>query len=161
MALKKSEKRLLIVLGVALVVFLFDRFVLSAKKKEDPQIQPPASESISQDLAVNQLNPATPTPIQVQKRVLAGNLENFEDWGRDPFNLNAKNRLSGLSVKKPVRPVLNGIFLKDGQSYALINDLIFHEGEEKNGIKVEKIKEMEVLCTQGKSTFTLSWRESP
>ena len=58
-------------------------------------------------------------------------------------------------------PKLQGFLWKKGKAYVLIDDAVLSEGEEKDGLRVERIREKEVLCSKGGRTFTLYWRESP
>lgn len=161
MTLKKSEKRLLVFLGIVVVVFFFDRFVgLPVGKKAETD-----KESLKTQAA------KTVFP----KSMLSGNLSRpnsdsmrrrFESWGRDPFSgssststVRGATASSGKGGKS--KPELRGIFWKQGKPYVLINDIILSEGEEKNGLRVERVEGTEVLCSQGSRSFTLHWRESP
>lgn len=154
MALKKSEKRLLILLGIVAIVFIVDRFLLSPGSDE-----PAESES-------------TVTRIQAASTLLSGGSAEstatsrprtqFSTWGRDPFSATrrigiASSEAGGASVKHR----LKGLFWKEGKAFALIDDLVIGEGEEDNGLRVDKIEGNEVRCRQGSRTFTLHWRESP
>ncbi|MBN2030888.1 hypothetical protein JW824_11675 [bacterium] len=152
MALKKSEKRLLIILGVAVFGFLFDRFVLSGGDENDAAANVVQNRTQNQNMLLSGV--VTPDPIAVSEK--ASQNKQFETWGRDPFSL-----ISSGNGESRSRPILKGIFWNQDKSYVLIDDLILSEGEEAEGIRIEKIREEEVLCYQGGQLFTLHWRESP
>jgi len=163
-ALKKSEKRLLIILGIAVVSFLFNRFVLS-KGQENNVIQQNVQNITQTQVKSNTLlaDVVSPNPVGANIELP---MEYFESWGRDPFFLNDTRLVasgsSPVSKKesKP-KPVLKGIFWKANKPYVLLDDHILSEGEEVEGTRVEKINGSEVLCSQGSQSFTLYWRESP
>jgi len=158
MALKKKEKRLLVVLGIAVVMFLFDQLVgIPLGKKAEADEESPAAQA------------AKTVP---QRATLSGNLlrlnpdamqRRFETWGRDPFSISRSGGNHSTSTGKigKSKPELKGIFWKQGKPYVLINEFVLSEGEEKQGLRVEKINGTEVLCSQGSRSFTLHWRESP
>ena len=159
MALKKSEKRLLIILGVAVCYFVFDRLVLSNGNEEEPAVQ----------IEQNNLNTSTVELAEVVSSSSLGmagsgiQVEEFDDWGRNPFSLTGSDgNYSGTNSNGgPSRPTLKGIFWIKDKPFVLINHLILSEGEEAEGVRVESINDEEVLCYQGSQLFTLHWRESP
>jgi hypothetical protein len=154
MALKKSEKRLLVVLGIAVGIFILDRFVLgSSDKEEAPPAVPPAAEP---DVAGTATQPASVQPVVRLPEVK----EVFKDWGRDPFVLGTSG-YGTYGKSGPAKPKLKGFLTRNGRSFVLIDHVILTEGEEQDGIRVEKINGMEVLCRKGSRSYTLSWRESP
>lgn len=159
MALKKSEKRLLGILGVVAVVFVINQFVCSSKdkttqpKKAEKAVSPTeVAKAVSSNLASSTVLP--------KKSSSGSQRRYFETWGRDPFSVwkGGTGSVSG-SKKKRKKPVLNGIFWKEGKAYVLINDDIMGEGEEKGGIRVEKIEDGRVLCSSGGRSFTLLWSD--
>ncbi len=155
MALKKSEKRLLIILGVAVFGFLFDRFILSGGDEND------AAANIIQNGNQNQnillAGVVSPDPVAASKEDPQS--KQLETWGRDPFSL--INSGNNSNTEGQSRPLLKGIFWNQDKPYVLINDLILSEGEEAEGVRIKEIREEEVLCYQGSQLFTLHWRESP
>ena len=157
MALKKSEKRLLIIAGLVAVGFLFDKFVLGKKTKSS--------------------GPAPKAHVTVaakQSSVIQGNVIGqialhrviYDDWGKDPFRVKEEKKKVVLSVaaapKLPPIPeaTLHGIFWKQGKGYVLINDDVMSEGQIKNGIRVDRIENQQVLCNYAGQSFTLYWRET-
>jgi len=154
MELKKSEKRLLMILGLAAGVFLFDMLVLKPKGEKQNN-SPPAQANSGNQVAAVQIPP------------LRG--QQFDTWGRDPFTSvstpRARSVASSVSAdtnkSETSQMTLKGVFWKEGKAFALINEHVLGEGDEEQGIKVEKIEGMEVLCRKGAKLFTLYWRESP
>ena len=163
MALKKSEKRLLIILGIAVVAFLGDKLIFKSEDKKEGSFKVP--DKYAADQPVKGAEKASGLEGQPVVKRLAGKATYYDSWGRDPFARPGRRSTARIqtSVRKKQfsKPELKGIISKGGRYYVLINDLILGEGEEKDGIKVERIKEKEVLCSQDSRTFTLSWGESP
>jgi hypothetical protein len=164
MALKKSEKRLLIILGIALSVFLFDRLVLSKKGgKNTAQAQ-----SRQQAESGVLLSSAIAEGSAVQTASMDERMQ-FEDWGRDPFSDSRSRTTAGSWKSKNVagksketvqKPELKGLFWKGGVAFVLVNDNILKEGEEKEGLKIERVEGRTVQCRRGNRSFTLYWSES-
>ena len=160
MALKKSEKRLLTLLIPVLGFFLLDKLVLSPKSKQP--MPPPSPASIQ--AAANLLKPPVPGPAA---RDTSGAPGQYRAWGRDPFaSLSAGPSTptagKGRKAEQPaeIKTVLSGIFRRQGKSFALINDQVYGEGEEINGIRVMKIDEDKVLCSAHGHAVTLYWRDT-
>lgn len=161
MALKKSEKRLLVILGVAVLIFFFDRFVLSKGDKESKEIKKSPLKKVASAVISNTESSGTTSRLSSRTQ-----LKHFEEWGKDPFSINrfkSASEMSSSSGQKAAKSSvkLKGIFWKEGKSFVLINDFVLGEGEENKGLKVEKINGTEVLCSRGNRTFKLYWRESP
>ncbi len=158
MALKKSEKRMLIILaGVVAVAGIF-------KLIDKPKNVKPVP-AINQNHPIQTPGQVLPPQTQVQsananssKKIVK--FKKYDSWGRDPFTI----------VKPPPPPkkippmkidvVLKGIFWEAGKAYVLIDDYVLSEGEEEGGIKVEKIEGKNVICRKGGRQFTLQWRET-
>ena len=162
MALKKSEKRLLIILGLALVAFMVDRLVLG--KSDDKTL----AQSEQPVRTVAPMPSAMAAGSTVQIASLAGKKQ-FETWSRDPFNdspaaytTGVRKRAggSGKSGKPKKQPELKGLFWKAGDAYVMVNDDILKEGEEKEGLKIERVEGKAVFCRKGNRSFTLYWSES-
>ena len=158
MALKKSEKRLLGLLGVVAVVFLVDRFILSSGGDE-----PQATDTKPKVAAVNQLLKSKATKAVPAKKASLSVV--YTTWGRNPFSAprsaSTSSTAGSQSTQQAEKPELKGIFWKKGKAYVLIDDAVLGEGEENKGVRVEKIEETEVLCRRGGRSFTLYLRESP
>jgi hypothetical protein len=158
-ALKKSEKRLLMVLLPVLGFFLLDKLVLSSKSKQPaPALSPAAVQA-----AASLLKPPVPG-LAARDTSAAKGL--YRDWGRDPFAslsawASAPQTGKGRKSEHPAedKTVLSGIFRRQGKSFALINDQVYGEGEEINGIRVMRIDEDKVLCSAHGHPVTLYWRD--
>ena len=146
MALKKSEKRLLGLLGVVAVVFLVDRFVLHAKGEAVAE----SENSLIVNAAARIFSESKP---QIHQR-------SYQNWGRDPFSTAASGDGASGSYASS-KPVLKGILWNQGKAYVMINGFVLGEGEEYKGLRVDKINGSEVLCSRGNRSYTLHWRESP
>ena len=166
MTLKKSEKRLLIILGIVVSVFLVDQFILSSEKEETAPPGARLKEKGSQILKT--AAPTSPAP-GIGSRSGPSSLAqvHFSDWGGNPFSggkpaTSARGLSSGSKKKEEIKkPELQGFFWKQGKAFVLVDNIILSEGEEKDGIKINRIHEREVLCSKSGQTFTLYWRESP
>jgi len=165
-ALKKSEKRLFVILGVFIVIFLVDRFILSSDKSEKAAPSVKLKDKGAQ--TVNSVVASSPDAGAATASI--GTLpdkKHFDDWGRNPFASSRPQpvaRTRSRTEKKKVeikKPELQGFFWKQGKAYVLVDKMILTEGEEKEGLRIDKIQDKEVLCSKGGHTFTLYWRESP
>jgi hypothetical protein len=163
MALKKSEKNLLMILGVVVLVFFINQFVCGSGDKKNSANQvtkndPPPSLASAIKSKMNK--PVTP------KKVTTIPKNQYDSWGRDPFSgiTTSRTRTSSSKTSKSKKSIskfkLNGIFYEKGKkSYVMINKEILGVGDEKWGLKVVRIDEKQVLCSQGGRTFTLYWKE--
>jgi hypothetical protein len=148
MALKKNEKRMLLLLIPVLLIFVLDRFGLFSKKK---------STAVDKTKTVIK---STYTKIAEGKgassadsRPLAA--QHIDSWGRDPFATPELESQKAASA----RLNLKGMFWMDGKPYVLINDVVLAEGQEKKGIKVQRIEGKKVYCQRGGQSITLQWSE--
>ena len=159
MALKKSEKRLLGLMGIVAFVFFIDRFVCSSGDTKGGSQKGGATATVQAGVSIpdvaSVLSP-TQQGVASQRR--------FDSWGRDPFSSAGSTGSTGVwsdddaGAKGGKRAVLNGIFWKQGKAYVMIDGDILSEGEEKNGLRVEKVEERKVYCSKGGRSFTLYWR---
>lgn len=164
MTLKKNEKRLLIVLSVVVVVFLFDQLVLSSGGKDSASTKKTLKDAGTQlAKSVTTLGKDAEANPTIEKSSLE--TKQFDSWGRDPFHSTKSSsiaqKLSGAKKKKVKAPQLQGFFWKRGKAFVLVDNVVLTEGEEKEGIRINKIRDKEVLCSKGGQSFTLFWRESP
>ena len=167
MALKKSEKRLMVILGIVVAVFLIDQFIISSGDEEASTVKPGAASlnKLLKRSALSKLNSVEGSAVPKISKIEG---KRFETWGRDPFMVpktagGIYGSTSGQSGggKQKGGPKLQGFLWKKGKAYVLIDDAVLSEGEEKDGLRVERIRDKEVLCSKGGRTFTLYWRESP
>ncbi len=147
MALKKSEKRLLIILGIAVFVFVLDKFILKSGKEQPPQAAVTPTEVKSTTVSAGE----KATAVKTQKNE---NVVRFDTWGRDPFAVTA-SASKGSSKRANRKYKLKAIIKREGRSLALINDMIIAEGEEKKGLKVTRITDNSVVCMAGGKTINL------
>ena len=167
MALKKSERNLLIVLGLIAGVFLINKFVCSSgeeKQQTDQAKTKSTQKSRVADIASK--------VFQAEKSVDAGAViipkKHFETWGRDPFKPpyweiaamaqknSEKEEKEDPNEKFTLKGLMHGA---KGKNYVLINEIIVAEGEEVDGLRVVQIEKNHVLCRYGEETFTLEWKE--
>jgi hypothetical protein len=148
MALKKSEKKMLIALGVILAIVVPYQFLT---KKKNPAIVNKAVNTISK--TVDKITGENASP-QTEKKTLP--VRRYDSWGRDPF---ADIRVANQRASENARPKLKGILWMNGKPYVMIDDVVLEEGQEKKGIKIEKIDGRKVFCRKRGQPFTLQWSE--
>ncbi len=155
MALKKSEKRLLGLLGIVLFVFVMDTFVCQKGDKTPPP--PPKSQTAGN----NRIQSANNQRGLTQQ---AGTVNlprvKFDTWGRDPFINQSNVQVASNAPKREKLPNIQGIFWKQGKGFVLIDDNVIGEGEESNGIRIESIQGNQVTYTKNGRRNTLNWGES-
>ena len=166
MALKKSEKRLFVVLGFFIIVLLVDQFILSSDKSE--KVPPGAKlKDKGTQLVKSVVSASSDAEAGVASQSTLPNIKYFNDWGRNPFASSKPRPVArtasrtGEKKEEVKKPELQGFFWKQGKAYVLVDKKILTEGEEKEGLRIDKIQDREVLCSKGGRTFTLYWRESP
>ena len=159
MALKKSEKRMLVLLGIVVVVAGFYKFVIDKPKTKNV---PPARKNMKPAEVKQTIKKDPALADDKEDKNVTSNIifEQYDEWGRDPFTI-VKPPPPKPKPKPPPPPkvVLKGIFWKQGRAYVLIDDYVLGEGEEEGGIKVMKIEGKNVICRKGGRQFTLQWRE--
>ncbi len=166
MALKKSEKRLLIVLGVVIVAVIISQLV---SKKEGKETKTNAA---SEKSLTGQNDTVTSSVTQKKTKQFSyksGKKKFFENWGDNPFSLSSQQQkkievVSKDTAKTESKVVLPkhkflGIFIAEGKKYALIDDLVIAEGEIKEGIQVLRIEDKKVIYKEQGKIFTLYWSE--
>lgn len=154
MALKKSEKRLLGLLGVVAFIFIMDTFVCS-KGDDANKNNTVASRSASTIRKVTDNLTSRPAVNQVA----ALPKERFENWGKDPFYVKSETQI----VKKKIqvkKPNIQGIFEKEGRTYVMVDDVIIEEGKSNNGLQIIAIDGNRITYNQNGRRYTLVWGES-
>jgi len=166
MELKKSEKNLLIFLGLVVVAVGVYKFVIEPGSKAK-EVAAGTSQKTT-NVATGQVS-ADKKPVQISAHRLPVVKEKlFASWKRDPFYGKTVKTVATKAaivrkkkvVKKIIAPVLKGILMNQSGAQAVIDDLILSEGQTKNGIHVVSIKSTEVVCTKNNRTFTLLWSKS-
>jgi len=142
MALKKSEQRLLIILGVVVAVFVFNQFVCGSNKKKPARKRPRRTASVN--ARTSQSN--APSDVDNPKQT-------YESWGRDPFIP------KGTSYARP-RSTLRcqGMFWNSGRPYVLINNYILGVGDTQGGITIDRIEGRRIYGKRDGKAFTLTWK---
>lgn len=154
MALKKSEKRLLLILSVVVAVFLVNQIISGGKKKAAQQQTVTAAKGGNTVPAMKGGTEAAGGTVQ--KTAVKGKVS-YDSWGRDPFySPNPAVKQAAATIESSLK--LNGIIRKGQKVYALINDTIIGPGEEKDGIRVEKIEGKTVVCVKNGVRVTLEWK---
>ena len=170
--MKKSEKILLVILAISVVIFVLDRFVLSKKDSK------PAVAARKPKPAVQAKVPARrPLPVQTGNNLNKGMgvrraavqvlpvsehipLSVLNKWRRDPFlGAFTKEVLDSLRGKKEEPFILKAISWRDSLVYVIINDDVFQKGETRNGLTVLDVIGERVVCSYNGKKFILSMGE--
>lgn len=145
-ALKKSEKRLLIGLGVVVVIFVINLLTSGGGEEGAPAISLPNRP--------NRNRPKT-TETKTAETISLDSLNLYSEWGRDPFKpvtMPYETEDTGPDL------TLKGIIWREGVPYVLINEFILKEGETKEGITITHINNNRVTGRQRGKPFTLIWK---
>lgn len=147
MEITKSQKRLLIILGIVICYAIFD-FVTHKDEYLSYYLdkETPKKSSIVK-------KPVDSTAVAVNRAEL-----NIENWGRDPFRDMTK-KVVRRAKPKPRRYVptfrLEAISYRDGNSIALINDRILRKGDKISGYRVMDIGSERVVLSNSKNRIVL------
>jgi len=159
MALTKRDKRSLMILGgfLVLVVLYFVIFGSGDKK-------PPASQASNPIMNTGGAKAGTAVAVQPNSAGKPPEAVVYKDWGRDPFNSKVKvERKEAQKAKARAKsvPVLKvqAIFWREGKPFVLVNDEVMGEGQQSNGIRIEKIESDKVQYRRGGRTYTALWRK--
>ena len=158
MALQKREKTMLMALGgVVVVAVLFQ--VLSGGKSTPAKSVKSLVEKTAGQLGAERLT--SHKPATAFKYASEADSLRFNNWGkRDPFS-KPEYVLQAEAAAASVPIVVKGIIWMQGKPYVLINDVILTAGEEKKGIRVERIEGRNVYCRKGGKSYNLQWSKSP
>lgn len=147
MEITKSQKRLLIVLGVVVVYAAYD--FITNKENYDKMYA-------GKKEIVVKTNPSDKLQLKVVKQKQITDLD--MDFKRDPFYRDdmvkeiKKFKRRPKPRQKPLK--LQAITYADANSFVMINDVILAEGEKIEGYIVEKIEKTRVRLTKnGKSIY--------
>ncbi len=153
--LEKREKILVVLAGVAVVVFVFNRFVCGKQTGNPAEIK---KESVG---ATTQSGPRAPDADVVKKQLLSlvkrkiGPLTQFLSWGRDPFAEAFRLIPPDSSQSDSTDLVLRGIIWRGGEARALIGDEILKSGDRRGDLKILDIEKDRVICKKGGKIVTL------
>jgi hypothetical protein len=155
MQLKKSEKRMLMLL-IPTVIIAAVVMLMPSKKSKVKKAVAATTGKLTQSVAKL-------TGSVADTRKSAVDTLHFASWGeRDPFSKpqytpypskRGDGEGPGLRVK--------GIVWMQGRPYVLINDQVLGVGEEKRGLRVERIEGKKIICRKGGKMITLTWSGSP
>jgi|Deesub1362B_J571_1020462.scaffolds.fasta_scaffold01140_5 hypothetical protein len=160
--MEKRQKILLGLLGLAVLVFLLDRFVLSSKTQT-------AGAPAAGRTAQKNVQPGKEEVLLFSSAgarvVLAGqglDPSVFRQWQRDPF-VGAFTRalLDSLRGKKEEPLVLKAISWRDSTAYVIINDDVFREGETRGDITVLAVRDEKVFCLYRGRQYVLTLGDEP
>ena len=151
MQVTKSQKRLLIILGIVLLYAVYDLTSnLDTYKK------------FYSGKTLNKITKAVSdtSRSKVVKNAANERKEYLEKWGEDPFYiLTAERKTKKPTYRKVARSKetlsLLAISVKAGSTIALINDKIVKQGDIINGYEVLSITKNSVLLDNGKKKITL------
>jgi hypothetical protein len=158
MALQKREKTMLMVLGGVAVIAAVYLVLTSGKSEKAKSVQAIVHKTAGQ-LGVETAVSKKPAPgfnnLSKEDSLL------LNGWGkRDPFSKpEVVLRAEAAAASPPL--VVKGIIWMNGKPYVLINDVILTAGEEKKGIRIDKIEGSKVFCRKGGTSYTLLWSKSP
>jgi hypothetical protein len=159
MALQKRERTMLLVLGG--VVVAAGLFQLLSGGKSKPAVKNVKNLVEKTATQLGALKAAPPKSAGSYRYENEADSIRLNTWGaRDPFSkpvpvLQAEAAASGPSI------VVKGIIWMQGKPYVLINDVVLTVGEEKKGIRIDKIVGRKVYCRKGGESFILQWSKSP
>lgn len=149
MQVTKSQKRLLIVLGIVVAYGIFD---ISTNLDTYKQVYSGHSKTrVAKNKSKNKTNLAS-------KDMKGGNEPYLAGWGRDPFYVKEHKvvrKKRGHVKHRTIRLRLLAISMKGSNSVALINDKIVKEGDIISGYQVLKISSNKVYLSKGKKRVTL------
>ncbi len=130
-------------LTISVTFYVFNTFILSDDKKPAPakknKIQVIGDQTLKPGV---QETPLLDFPVKSAiRRVNMNSMVNSEfltKWKRDPFlGSFTPDILDSLQKREKVEPfVLKAISWRDSVAYVIINDDVYREGEQKNGIHV-------------------------
>jgi len=147
MEITKSQKRLLILLGIVLIYAAYD-FI----SNKDTYM---GFYGKSKKTVVAKKKNAQKA-VKKENTALAGT-SYLEHWSHDPFYKKIKSQKK--SVAKKLRKInfhLFAVSIKANESVALINDKMVKEGDMISGYTVTNIGKKKVTLTKGKKTVVLN-----
>ncbi|MFQ5637800.1 MAG: hypothetical protein ACE5IR_07360 [bacterium] len=154
MKLKKSEKMLTSLAGLAVIFMVLNKTVCSGEKHLDvPKTQQTQPVPIPSQTSDNKKLDSKPPRIRKQ-RIPSQRVE-FQTWGRDPFAEAFRLAKFDTSGRDSSRFVLKGVIRRGKDAYVLIGDEILKEGEQRGDLVVMDIGENRVVCKKRGRLVTL------
>jgi len=153
MALKKNEKILLAVGGSLVALMLI--WTYAGSGDDDKTAKKIIPKNVVQNVKEKILSSDS-------KKLESKSKIRFDSWGRDPFRDMYRKSAAVVQEENYVKNLqVKGIIYRNNRPYVLINDLILTEGQEKEGLYIERITQNQVLCRKGGKVLTLTWKEEP
>jgi len=157
--LKKSEKMMLVGIGIMVIVFIImDPYYFIYRTPPVEEVAAPPGKA-----AAPAAQAVVPPKGGAKGAVAGGNLAEaapkrprteFAEWSRDPF-MQVRRSADETSSINSLK--LEGISVRGKDRYALINSQIMHPGNIIEGMTVVRIEKDFVLLTHGGRTYTLTW----
>lgn len=147
MELTKSQKRLLILLGIVLIYFVYD-----VASNWDTYAGFYSGKKTSVQKKKNEQNKS-----KSAKKTEQGKQQYLEKWGRNPFykKVERKKTAKKKVQKRKIKLFLYAISMKDNNSVALINDKVVKIGDMISGYTLQKIEKKQVTLSDGKNKIVL------
>ncbi len=147
MEITKSQKRLLILLGIVLAYAIFD-----FTSNMDTYLAVYAGKKVVAKTKEKASSADKPKQTSVKRQTAY-----LEKWGRDPFYKRVVQKKSKQvkRKKRAIHFILQAISMKDNNSIAIINDKIVKLGDIISGYTLKKIKKKRVVLSDGKKTLIL------
>ena len=160
--MKKSEKMLLGVVGVATVIFILDTFVFNDEEdatlaKEDDKASS-ATVSEKQEPESAKIKKRKKQPDSPATTSIKGGTSTLVSWKKDPF-LGSYSPALVDSLQGSSPYVLKAISWRGKEAHVIINDEVYKMGEAKDGFLVEGIRDNKVYCIKNGQRFVLRFGE--
>lgn len=160
--LKKSERNMLIGVGISVAVFLIvDPYYLWRKKPSPPpaegQSKPAQTAGVSSPGGTpipTSPTSTAPTPARPLGNRPTFQRKEFAEWGRDPFLQTRVQYDAQQLVTTQFK--LSGISMRGDNRYALINNQIVREGEQIGPFLVQSIRSDRVILTHQDRVYVLT-----
>ena len=150
--MKKSEQRLLLLLGILVIGYVAMTFMGKSTNT------PPIIITQNEDKAKAEADPrAIISSINQQvPEILMDPIETSPAWGHDIFG-DSKPKLAAGSTNtnKVEKFKLTGIMYSQNQTKAIINDKVYYEGMLLDGFLIIAIENESVLISEGKGILTI------
>ncbi len=149
--MKKSEQRLLLLLGILVVGYVAWTFI--GKSTDTPAITKAQNKVVADSnpmTIINSINQQVP-------EILMDPIETSPAWGHDIFRFYSKPKLAAASTNtnKVEKFKLTGIMYSQNQTKAIINDKVYNEGMLLDGFLIIAIENESVLISEGKGILTI------
>ena len=148
--MKKSEQRLLLLLGILVIGYVAMTFM--GKSTDTPTIiitQNEDKDEADPRAIISSINQQVPV-------ILMDPIETSPAWGHDIFG-DSKPKLAAGSTNtnKVEKFKLTGIMYSQNQTKAIINDKVYYEGMLLDGFLIIAIENESVLISEGKGILTI------